>query len=214
MTDREAKRVLAELAQDPSIKLPSRLADVLQVRAGSQPPRHVLTRPQITEIDPLATHAVTFYAHHCKAWQILRAIIRREVRTRSNSACSETRRLDPQHGGLRRRASRQHSLLEDDDQVRQARRRHALPTGDLFAAGAEELIGNLGLGTADQSATRLYPGRGAQEYAQSLLLPCHTLLTMHVDLDALTTATDEFMNAIVASLPRVPMYGIDPVRAT
>lgn len=31
MTDREAKRVLAELAQDPTIKLPSRLADVLQV---------------------------------------------------------------------------------------------------------------------------------------------------------------------------------------
>lgn len=81
MTDREAKRVLAELAQDPTIKLPSRLADVLQVRTHWRPPRLVLTRPQITEIDPLATHAVTFYAHHCKAWQILRAIIRREVRT-------------------------------------------------------------------------------------------------------------------------------------
>lgn len=31
---------------------------------------------------------------------------------------------------------------------------------------------------------------------------------MHVDLDALTTATDEFMNAIIASLPRVPLYDL------
>ena len=79
MTDREAKRVLADIAQDPDIKLPSRLADVLEVlicRASIETDMCV----QISELDALATHSVTFYSHHCKAWKVLRSNIRREIR--------------------------------------------------------------------------------------------------------------------------------------
>lgn len=155
MTDREARRVLAELAQDPTIKLPSRLADVLQ----------------ITEIDALATHSVTFYAHHCKAWQVLRGILRREIRNTEGV------------GAVLRGNTLSSKMM----------------TKYVKLAGGTAYLQEtfVPLVTKNLSATWVWE----QQINQRADI---TPEEIKKNLASLTSATDEFLNAIVSSMPRLP----------